>query len=509
MDALLLAENNALCKGERLAVYEAVRPRGAKKTDSAGGESFESRAPSWQLRDISESSVRAILDAAKAEGKKVETRRARVSIYDTKNRNSRIYPKQVWDDQLAKFTPKALDNGKLGGAVDHLGYFQGGNLRDTCIIWTKLELGEGEDKHVYGEFVIIGDHSAGKDFKSQCESGLDVGFSTYGYGTAHQPGEIERKQYGLGEDEYCAIMNRDYGLSKIDAVDDPSVETARLIRQQAKGAKDQTDPQRDTATPENTNTGNRPGPTNGPTKTLENLTMKTLAELKAAHPELFALHEAAITTATTAATTTVISQLETAKTERKALVDAINLMLPALSKVEGVSIPQREVSPKEFQEQVAGLNKQITDAKSTITTLTGEKAALQAQVDGAKQAGEAAKADKERREKAETKLGELLKDEKLKRVAPTIRKAAESQLALATFTEKEVEAWLKGKLEEYAALAPNLGKPAEGASGTDDEPAIEGLDDDESEDVGDTSLDAAIESVAKAFPAKKKEAAAK
>jgi hypothetical protein len=164
--------------------------------------------------------------------------RAKVSQADKKNQNGRIYPRAVLEAEIDRLMPRLAD-GVLGGAVDHLGWSDGGNLKHTCILWRSLEI--DADGAMWGEFEIIEHHAAGKDFKAQCESGLAVGFSTFGYGTGRDPTESERRQYGLSDDEEVIIMKPDYVLKKIDAVDDPSVVDARLKRECVERSGDRDD----------------------------------------------------------------------------------------------------------------------------------------------------------------------------------------------------------------------------------------------------------------------------
>lgn len=151
---------------------------------------------------------------------------AKVFHTDKINSNDRIYTRAVMQDNVDQLKPY-LAEGYLCGAVDHLGPSDGGNLRDTCVIYRDLQInatGEGIAK-----FEVVKKHSRGSDLQANIEAGMKIGFSTYGYGSGHEPTEEERKQYGLGKDQYAVVMDRNYELKKIDAVDDPSVPDARIV----------------------------------------------------------------------------------------------------------------------------------------------------------------------------------------------------------------------------------------------------------------------------------------
>lgn len=152
---------------------------------------------------------------------------AKVFHTDKINSNDRIYTRAVMQDNVDQLKPY-LAEGYLCGAVDHLGPSDGGNLRDTCVIYRDLQInaaGEGIAK-----FEVVKKHSRGSDLQANIEAGMKIGFSTYGYGSGHEPTEEERKQYGLGKDQYAVVMDRNYELKKIDAVDDPSVPDARIVQ---------------------------------------------------------------------------------------------------------------------------------------------------------------------------------------------------------------------------------------------------------------------------------------
>jgi hypothetical protein len=144
--------------------------------------------------------------------------RAKVFHTDKANQNQRIYTRAHMERVIEGLKPKMAAGG-VNGSIDH-----GTGLATQAIIWREMSIDDSGAG--YGNFAIVEDHSSGRDLKAQIASGMSVGFSTYGYGTAHQASEAEQVQYGCNED--CVVMNDDYELAKIDAVDDPSVPDARI-----------------------------------------------------------------------------------------------------------------------------------------------------------------------------------------------------------------------------------------------------------------------------------------
>lgn len=436
VNELLLAENKALCEGKRLGIYEAIN----RRTDKA----IESRIPSdWKWKEISQPAIARLIAEAKAGTAKKWS--AYVGEVDRKNGNSRIYPRQVWQDQTDRFTPQVLESGTLSGAVDHLGFLEGGNLKNTCIIWESLSI--QDSGMVAAHFVVIADHSQGADFLAQLESGLDVGFSTYGYGTGHEPGEMERTQYQLGEDEYAVIMDRNFELKKIDSVDDPSVAKARIRREATK-------PPENTAKESQSPSPRLKGQTENDRKESgDEKPMKTLAELQTQFPEVFALHESAkndaVKTAVAAATATAV---EAAQARLKPLIEGVNALIKACKPVEGVELPQRDVLPAETATQIANLETQLAQAKTTSETAVNAANTAKTAAETKLATIEAEKADLKRKSDAAAKLDSILAGEQYENVSKAIRKAAEKRMGDKAFTAETVEAFVAEKAEEYGEL---------------------------------------------------------
>lgn len=143
--------------------------------------------------------------------------------------NGRIYPAEAWGRVIGDATVRKCPHGILGGAIDHVGHLDGGNLRDKCILWHSLAIDAAGD--VTGEFEIVTGHSRGRYLQAWIDAGGAVGFSTFGNASAHEPTPAERRQYGLADDEYAVVMD-DFDLLAIDVVDHPSVDGAWWIARQ-------------------------------------------------------------------------------------------------------------------------------------------------------------------------------------------------------------------------------------------------------------------------------------
>jgi hypothetical protein len=171
--------------------------------------------------------------AASVTTTRVEGKRAfRVAIvgeFDALNQNHRVYPRTEWQKQIDYANADMIPNGTLIGAVDHAAPGEGGNLKHSPIIWRKLEVVEG--RFVGGEFDIVESHAAGRNLLAQIGAGMSIGFSTVGFARARKPSAEDRAMYGIAADDAAAVVIEDWELVKIDAVDNPSVRSARLQRQ--------------------------------------------------------------------------------------------------------------------------------------------------------------------------------------------------------------------------------------------------------------------------------------
>lgn len=445
--AKLAAENKALRESAeaKLVVESVIAPAG-----------------SIQKVEFTES------DGSKTKGYRL----AKVAQADRMNQNHRVYPRKEWEAQVQAANEDLIPSGRLIGAVDHASWMDGGNLKDSPILWKKLEL--KADGAVEGEFVVIANHSRGADLQAQLDAGMAIGFSTVGYAKGREPTADERKLYGIAENDEDAVILEFYRLKKIDAVDDPSVIDAWIKKEQPAAARTE-----ESAI--------------GGAELNAERAMKTLAELKEKAPELFVLHEQAIAQAVAAKEADLLKQIEGLKTEAEGvktqLGEAQNQLKALegirgflgevtvkLGKEHGVAVPFREVSEKEAAEKIETLTKAAEAKDNEIASL--KAVAEQAQKEAAQR--EAAAKEAQRVADVKAKLAELLKDN---RFAEQIKKAVEAAIPDKAFDVKAAESLVKAKTEEYEAVvktpAPAFGitgitsfndDNTQGAGESDDEP---------------------------------------
>jgi hypothetical protein len=170
--------------------------------------------------------VQASVVAAGAPGRY----RAKVGQVDRVNGNGRIYPREVVEAEVRRLKP-LLAKGHLGGAVDHVD--DRVRLRDEALLWRDLEV--RADGAIVGEFELL-DTARGRDLKRLIDGGRAVGFSTSGRGTTRYTDGEDRRRYAVTPERASAdppvvVMKPDFELVAIDAVSDPSVTDARIVRE--------------------------------------------------------------------------------------------------------------------------------------------------------------------------------------------------------------------------------------------------------------------------------------
>lgn len=401
-----------------------------------------------------QANVSAVEEATQAQEGKTKTRRfkAKVSHVDVVNGNNRIYPKEVFSKAISELKEKAdgkskLDSGYLTGAVDHAGWGQA-NLRETPIIWRSLAI--ESDGAVVGEFDLLLEHSAGKDLAIQIDGGMAIGFSTSSYCSMHPATEEEAKKYNLkyepdGVPVWIAEKMR---LVKIDAVDDPSEHSARLMESLIK------DLEKRGFKISRLSEGSeiQPEPTVEPGKTDEKTNMpdeiKNLEDLKKAHPAL------------------VSELLKNASLEGlKPTAESINKFLESVKGIPGVSLPEKEVLPAEFADERRNLNTKIAELEKEVATGKTALEAANAKVKAFEDQAEAAKKHREMNEKLEAALKGA--DGKPIKFANEIRTLVSK--SLSTLTPDKVEDEVKSVAKVFENLNPD---PANvGATGSNEAPS--------------------------------------
>lgn len=397
----------------------------------------------------------SIAEAIKS-GQNPRFKLGKVGQADQNNENNRIYPRKEWLVNIERVNKETGPQGIMVGAVDHQGCGEGGNLKTSPILWRKLEIDDAGG--VFGEFEVIKDHTAGKDLLAQIEAGMKVGFSTFGYATAHRPSKEEAEKYGLEydegveDDEYDGpVIIDNWELVKIDAVDNPAVRDARLVRDQRGGV----------IRLESINQGAK-SPENNP------MDIKTLEDLKANLPAVFALHQAALD-----ALQAKLSALESTEKKYGAIVKKLGESLLCLAQEHGAPMPLKDGAQvnKDLEANVAELTAQVADAKRAAQAKDAEKAELQKKLD----AIEAEKAQLSRKAEVNSKADQLLKDS---RFADLLRESIAARIDDPKFDLAAVEALVKeetARAEKILKLAGEASSPERKGSTERAQDSITGL----------------------------------
>jgi hypothetical protein len=123
---------------------------------------------------------------------------------DTKNRNARIYPKNILEKAVKKYITEQVETGRAVGELNHP---DGPSINLDKVSHRITEL-KFEGKDVYGKALIL-DTPMGKIVKGLVEGGVKLGVSSRGMGSVDQ------------KEDY-SVVKEDFILSTIDIVQDPS-----------------------------------------------------------------------------------------------------------------------------------------------------------------------------------------------------------------------------------------------------------------------------------------------
>lgn len=136
---------------------------------------------------------------------------AKVQEADTVNQNGRMYPRAILERELLKMGENLA---KRPGAVDHPEGWSA-PMRSLGILWTRVWM---DGNSVMAEGRTLGTQ-AGQDLAALIRSGVEVGISSRGFGSA----KVETL-----DGQQVSVIQPDYELGTFDAVTDPSVYSARI-----------------------------------------------------------------------------------------------------------------------------------------------------------------------------------------------------------------------------------------------------------------------------------------
>ena len=127
---------------------------------------------------------------------------------EKKNRNGRVYPKQILFDAVEKYVTEQVKTGRAVGELDHP---EGPQINLDKVSHKITEL-KFDGDNVVGRAQIL-NTPMGKIVEGLIEGGVKLGVSSRGMGT------VENKQG-------ATYVNDDYLLSTVDIVQDPSAQGA-------------------------------------------------------------------------------------------------------------------------------------------------------------------------------------------------------------------------------------------------------------------------------------------
>lgn len=151
-----------------------------------------------------------------AEGQTLTRFEAVVSEADFLNRNRRVYPEQVLFSAFEAYAARIAENRDQPGLVDH----PIGGVPLVRNIGVRWETFRYEGKQVIGRGYIV-PTQLGRDLEAAMRAGVPMAFSTRGYG--------ELEEFDAPDGRRARRMVN-YELEAVDAVVDPSVLHARLLR---------------------------------------------------------------------------------------------------------------------------------------------------------------------------------------------------------------------------------------------------------------------------------------
>lgn len=351
---------------------------------------------------------------------------AKVFQADKVNLNRRIYPREVMAAAIVAAN-RLCKEGKFTGAIDH----SWDGLRDCCIVWDEFTMddtGAG-----FGEGRIISGTKHGEHLAVLKKAGVKIGFSTSGRGSGHAPSEEERKRYGLGENADVCIINADYVMKKVDPVDGPACIDAYM-----KSKESASDP---------ASSGKNPRKTESFTET----TMKTIAEMQTANPELYGLHTKAIADAVAAAVEPKTAEI----TNLNKVTESLQSFIDGAAKLPGIKLPFKDVTAKEAADQIAAANAATAVKESEITALKTQLETANAKIkvlETEKATKDAEVANANRKSAVTLEAATLLKGHKYE---AQLDAAVKNMVDDSSFTVDSLKKLVADKTTEWDAISAN------------------------------------------------------
>ena len=149
-----------------------------------------------------------VLTEAKADGGKKYSIEGVFMQAETKNRNGRIYPKQIMENAVSKYVTEQVSKGRAVGELNH----PEGPTVNLDKVSHKIESLDWKGNDVVGKATIL-ETPMGMIVRGLLDGGINLGVSTRGMGS------LERGNNAM-------IVKDDFLLNAVDIVQDPSAPSA-------------------------------------------------------------------------------------------------------------------------------------------------------------------------------------------------------------------------------------------------------------------------------------------
>lgn len=215
-------------KGHLRAHYKALKWEIPPNLEADAPETFE---------DITHTKIHIIEDKQLSEQTDGRYHRVRLlgTVADKKNQNERLYPREVWDNNISRIA-ELMTRGRFTGHADHpyRGFFgSSGSVLDAVLKFEDVWFGsvEGPDEksnEVWLEAIVI-PTTKGLDFIEIARAGVELGVSSRGYGTQTSVYKEPEKEGDEPEFDYYKV-NMDYAVDAFDIVYQPAEDEARVYK---------------------------------------------------------------------------------------------------------------------------------------------------------------------------------------------------------------------------------------------------------------------------------------
>ena len=159
------------------------------------------------ISEYTEDQLEVITEATKDGGKKYAIEGVFMSA-EQKNRNGRIYPKQVMEGAVDKYATEQVSKGRAVGELNH----PEGPTVNLDKVSHKIESLDWKGNDVVGKATIL-ETPMGKIVQGLLDGGVNLGVSTRGMGS------LERRGNAM-------YVKDDFLLNAVDIVQDPSAPSA-------------------------------------------------------------------------------------------------------------------------------------------------------------------------------------------------------------------------------------------------------------------------------------------